>query len=103
MRAFLKYLLIAFVFASYLQAVLEINNDYIANTWGDECDIYVHSENIFSSTIIKAEHQTDFALLPQITFDLQTPALNFFSNHFADKIESTFEQKRFLKNRSLLI
>jgi len=103
MKQIFKYLLVAFVFVSYFQSALEINNDYISNTFNDEYDTYIHSEGTFSQTIIKAEFQTDFALLPETIFDLQTAAAKFHFIQLAYKNGKLFEQKLFLKNRSLLI
>ena len=81
----------------------KLTNDYFSNTFNDEYDTYIHSEDVASQTIIKVEHQTNFALLPETNFDLQTPTTKFCQTHFTDKADKTFEQKLFLKNRSLLI
>lgn len=103
MKAIIKYLLIIFVFVSYFQSALEINNDYISNTWDDEYDTYIHSDNFTSQRIIKAEHHTNFALLPETIFDLQIPNAKFYFTHFSNGVDKTFSQKLFLKNRSILI
>jgi hypothetical protein len=103
MKAVLKYLLVVFVFASYFQSALEINNDYISNTFNDDHDIYIHSKDFSSQTIIKAEHQTNVALLPAPIFDVQILHARFCFIPFTSKANNTFEQKLFLKNRSLLI
>ena len=103
MKVFFKYLIIAFVFASYFQSALEINNDYISNTFNDEYDTYIHSEDTSSQTIIKAECQTVFALLPENIFYLQTPATEFYFIQPVKENDKLLEQKLFLKNCSLLI
>jgi hypothetical protein len=103
MKAVFKYLLIVFVFVNYFQSALEINNDYISNTFNDDHDIYIHSKDFSSQTIVKAEHQSNIALLPPPIFDLQILNARFCFIPFTNKADKTFEKKLFLKNRSLLI
>lgn len=64
MTAKFKYLLFIVVSFCYLQSALEVNTDTIKNTWGDEYDTYIHADNTASQHIIKIEHRSNFALLP---------------------------------------
>lgn len=53
-----KFIFLIFIFTVYLQAVLEVNTDTIENTWGDEYDSY-----------IKTNNNVSFSHGPQSTYD----------------------------------
>jgi len=59
----LKYFLFLIVSLCIYQAAFEVNTDPLKNTWGDEYDMYIHADNNATQHILKAEDQTDFALL----------------------------------------
>ncbi|MFN8355404.1 MAG: hypothetical protein U0Y10_13190 [Spirosomataceae bacterium] len=103
MRVFLKYLLIAFVIASYFQSALELTNDCVENTWHDEYDTYLHTEST-TTIAVKAELQLDWAILPEVTFaPIHFPVS---ASCFATLPIGTIriqEHKIFLKNCALLI
>lgn len=103
MTAKLKYLLLLIVSFCYLQAAFEVNTDTLKNTWGDEYDTYIHADNNATQHILKVEHQTDFALLPDFfhysKVEIYNPNLVTDFHPFFD----TSPHKLFLKNCSLLI
>jgi hypothetical protein len=103
MKVVLKYLLIVFVFISYFQSALEFNNEHISNTFNDEYDTYIHSENFASQALIKTDYQSGIALLPETVFYSDSPETTYHFTSFADKANIPPEQRLFLKNRSLLI
>ena len=103
MKLLLTYILVAIVFISYFQSALEINNDYISNTFNDDCDVYIHSRDISSSVCNKVACQTEDALLPVFVFDVHAPAINLCFTELLYETAKLSAQKLFLKNRSLLI
>lgn len=103
MKKVFKYLIISFVFASFFQSALEINNNYISNSFDDEYDTYIHSKVTSSHIVVKTDYQTFFALFPETNFELQSPVNKLSSTEPLNKVTITHEEKLFLKNCSLLI
>lgn len=103
MTAKFKYLLLFIVSLCYLQAAFEVNTDTLKNTWGDEYDTYIHADNNATQHILKTEHQTGFALLPDLfrfqEVEISNPVFVADLHSFFD----TSPHKLFLKNCSLLI
>lgn len=103
MTAKFKYLLLFIVSLCYLQAAFEVNTDTLKNTWGDEYDTYIHADNSATQHILKTEHQTDFALLPDL---FQFQKVEIYNPIFVADLYSFFDtspHKLFIKNCSLLI
>ena len=66
----------------YLQAVFEVNTELIKNTWGDEYDTYLHSENDVLLQFLKTDHFSKSAASTRF-FILQIqnlPSTSFFSD-----------------------
>lgn len=103
MTAKFRYLLFLVVSFCYLQSALEVNTDTIKNTWGDEYDTYIHADNTTIQHVIKIEHHSNFALLPEFFF-FQNSEINntpFVADFHS--LSDTSPHKTFLKNCSLLI
>jgi len=66
MKAKLKYALPLIVTFCFLEAAFEIDTDNIKNTWEDEYDIYVPSNNS-TKLVLAVDHFTD-ATLPDVAF-----------------------------------
>ena len=86
----------------YLHAAFEISNNYVKNTWGDEYDTYVHSDQsantaldfVCTPVLLSFGHFANFDLFPQ---DL------FYSSFGSQNWRPPISQKTYLKNSALLI
>lgn len=104
MKSVFKYLIVFIVFGCYSQAAFEVNFGTIQNTFGDEYDTYVQSENKATVHHQKIDHSNDFALVPEFEFTFQSAVL-LNSTSYTLPYNSNFTQpsQRYILFCSLLI
>ncbi len=97
-----KLLLLLFA-VCYLQGVLEINVGPIQNSWNDEYDSYVISDNMVVKDLHKAVVHLDFALLPESIFSFTSEKKEIICiTDIATPLETSFP-KLFIRNCVWLI
>lgn len=99
----LKYVLLLVVSLCYLQGACEINTGFIANTFGDQYDIY-----LVPSESVEFETQKTVQVHPAIVFTsfspISTVNIEIIPIFTADDTNSkALPRKLFLKYRSILI
>lgn len=96
---FIIFILIAGFF--YLQAAFEVNTDDIKNTWDDEYDTYIHSDNSSNNHFYKVDHGKDLPAIVPSSFGIPISESEIIIS-FTERLNSP-PPKLFLAFRSLLI
>lgn len=86
----------------YLHSAFEFSNDYVKNTWGDEYDTYIHSDQTTNASSDISHVTILLPFVPFTNFNFLPQDL-FFSSFICQNWKPPINQKTYLKNSALLI